>query len=95
RANSPIRTQLCGVWPLWFGIPLCMARAAAVGALGAALLEHSALVPMDERHAAVTNLVGAAILYVPRGAMAVLWRVLRVREYRASQVRRGWDEGEA
>ncbi len=83
RADSPIRTQLCGVWPLWLGIPLCMARAAAVGALGAALLKHSALVPMDARDAAVTNLVGAAILYVPRGAMSVVCRVLRAREYRA------------
>ena len=82
RASSPIRTQVWGVWPIWIGMPLCMGRATAVGALGAMLLKHTALHPMDVRHAAMANVVGCAILYMPRGAMAVVWRLVLVREYR-------------
>ena len=89
RASSPIRTQVWGVWPIWIGIPLCMGRATAVGALGAMLLKHTALHPMDLRHAAMANAVGSAILYMPRGAMAVVWRLVLVRQYRAYQERRG------
>ncbi|RPD72359.1 hypothetical protein L226DRAFT_152486 [Lentinus tigrinus ALCF2SS1-7] len=84
RANSPLLTQIWGAFPLWWSLPLCAARATAMGALGAALLKHSALLPMSARHAAITNVVGAAVLYVPRGAMAVVWRVLLVREYPGS-----------
>ena len=70
-------------------MPLCVGRATAVGALGAMLLKHTALHAMDVRHAAMTNVVGSAILYMPRGAMAVVWRLVLVREYRAYQERRG------
>ena len=79
-------------------MPLCMGRATAVGALGAMLLKHAALHPMDVRHAAMANVVGCAILYMPRGAMAVVWRLVLVREYRVYQERqgrRGMDSEEA
>ncbi|RPD53131.1 hypothetical protein L227DRAFT_420915 [Lentinus tigrinus ALCF2SS1-6] len=89
RENSPVRTQIWGAFPLWWSLPLCAARATAMGALGAALLKHSAFLPMSARHAAITNVVGATVLYVPRGAVAVVWRVLLVREYHAFQVRLG------
>ena len=89
RANSPIRTQVSGVWPIWVGIPLCIGRATAVGALGAMLLKHTALHPMNVRHGAMANVVGSAILYMPRGAMAVMSRLVLVREYRVYQERRG------
>ena len=79
-------------------MPLCMGRATAVGALGAMLLKHTALHPMTVRHAAMANVVRCAIVHMLRGAMAVMSRLVLVRQYRALQARqdrRGTDSEEA
>ena len=79
-------------------MPLCMGRATAVGALGAMLLRHTALRPITGRRSSMADVFSCAILHMLRGAMAVMSRLVLVRQYRALQARqdrRGTDSEEA
>ena len=56
-----------------------LARAAVAAVIGAAIMRHANLAPLDLTHAARAHVVGAAVLFIPRTVVAIsaqIWAVI-------------------